>query len=254
MPTADRIPTNLRTLLILEVLGKSERPLTATQINEAMGLPKQTVHRLCATLEENGFVIRHGQSRKYQVARRLRELGSGLLNSSRDHIARRQILKDVAAQTGETVNYVVPDDKGMTYLDRVETDWAFRIQLPIGSTVPFHSTASGKCFLASLTPKARKDFIASLTFTKATARTISDSETLLTELATIRKNGYSLDQEEFAEGMLALAVPVTDNEGRFVAALAVLGPTQRMSVESTIAMKDAMQLAASKLQTALFAE
>lgn len=254
MPTADRIPTNLRMLLILEVLGKSERPLTATQINEAMGLPKQTVHRLCATLEENGFVIRHGQSRKYQVARRLRELGSGLLNSSRDHIARRQILKDVAAQTGETVNYVVPDDSGMTYLDRVETDWAFRIQLPIGSTVPFHSTASGKCFLASLTPKARKAFIASLTFTKATARTISDSETLLTELATIRKNGYSLDQEEFAEGMLALAVPVTDNEGRFVAALAVLGPTQRMSVESTIAMKDAMQLAASKLQTALFAE
>ncbi len=254
MPTADRIPTNLRTLLILEVLGKSERPLTATQINEAMGLPKQTVHRLCATLEENGFVIRHGQSRKYQVARRLRELGSGLLNSSRDHIARRQILKDVAAQTGETVNYVVPDDSGMTYLDRVETDWAFRIQLPIGSTVPFHSTASGKCFLASLTPKARKAFIASLTFTKATARTISDSETLLTELATIRKNGYSLDQEEFAEGMLALAVPVTDNEGRFVAALAVLGPTQRMSIESTIAMKDAMQLAARKLQTALFAE
>ncbi len=254
MPTADRIPTNLRTLLILEVLGKSERPLTATQINEAMGLPKQTVHRLCATLEENGFVIRHGQSRKYQVARRLRELGSGLLNSSRDHIARRQILKDVAAQTGETVNYVVPDDSGMTYLDRVETDWAFRIQLPIGSTVPFHSTASGKCFLASLTPKARKAFIASLTFTKATARTISDSETLLTELATIRKNGYSLDQEEFAEGMLALAVPVTDNEGRFVAALAVLGPTQRMSIESTIAMKDAMQLTASKLQTALFAE
>ena len=60
MSSAQRIPTNLRTLLILEVLGKSDQPMTATQINESLGLPKQTVHRLCTTLEENGFISRHG--------------------------------------------------------------------------------------------------------------------------------------------------------------------------------------------------
>ena len=41
-----KIPTNFRTLLILEVLGKSDRPMSATEINEKMELPKQTIHRL----------------------------------------------------------------------------------------------------------------------------------------------------------------------------------------------------------------
>jgi len=251
--STDRIPTNLRTLLILEVLGKSDQPLTATQINEHLDLPKQTVHRLCTTLEENGFISRRGKSRRYQVARRLRELGVGLLHNSSDHIARRQILQEIASQTRETVNFVVPENSGMKYLDRVETDWAFRIQLPIGSNVPFHCTASGKCFLASLPPKACKTMVATLNLEEMTQHTLTDPEKLLAELAQIRREGFSLDREEFMEGMVALSVPVTDSDGRFVAALAVHGPTQRMSIEETIGKKQDMFDAARKLRSALMA-
>ena len=252
MSDTDRIPTNLRTLLILEILGKSDRAMTATEINQSLGLPKQTVHRLCATLEENGFIARQGTSRHYQVARRLRELGSGLLYNSRDHIARRQILVDVANKIGETVNYVVPEDSGMSYLDRVETDWAFRIQLPIGTNVPFHCTASGKCFLASLTPKARRKLVNSLSLEAMTASTHTSPDPLLEELDEVSRLGYSLDQEEFLEGMVAISVPVTDPSGRFVAALAFHGPTQRISLSYAIDQKDLLQAAANRLSEALF--
>ena len=108
MQSPTKTPSNLRTLLILEVLGKSDRPMTATEINAVLHLPKQTVHRLCATLEEFGFITRLSNSKEYQVARRLREVGAGLLYNSRDHIMRRQILLDVAQEVGETVNFAVP--------------------------------------------------------------------------------------------------------------------------------------------------
>ena len=78
MTTKERIPTNLRTLLILEILGKSNKAMTATEINDVLQLPKQTVHRLCSTLEENGFLTRVGRTKRYQAARRLRDLGMGL--------------------------------------------------------------------------------------------------------------------------------------------------------------------------------
>ncbi len=249
-----RIPTNLRTLLILEILGKSDRAMTATEINQSFGLPKQTVHRLCATLEREGFLTRQGNSKRYQVARRLRALGVGLLYNSRHHIARRQILLDVARQVRETVNFVVPEDDGMSYLDRVETDWAFQIQLPIGTNVPFHCTASGKCFLASLAPKARQSLVSSLTLRRLTSATHTRPEELLSELALIARRGYSLDEEEFLEGMVAIAVPVSDHAGRFVAALAFHGPTQRLSVADAIAQKKILQDAALKLRVALFSE
>lgn len=249
---SERIPTNLRTLMILEILGHSDRAMTATEINEKLGLPKQTVHRLCATLEKNGFLARADNSRRYHVARRLRDLGAGLLNNSQLHIARRQILMEVASQVRETVNFVVPEDSGMSYLDRVETDWAFQIQLPIGTNVPFHCTASGKCFLASLSRKTRSELVASLTLEPMTPKTHTNPDTLLAELKEIAKIGYSLDREEFIEGMVAIAVPVTDAHGRFVAAVAFHGPTQRISVEDAIARKEVLQKAAIKLRDAIF--
>lgn len=248
----ERIPTNLRTLLILEIMGRAERAMSATEIGHEMGLPKQTVHRLCTTLEENGFLVRQGNSRKYQVARRLREMGAGLLQNSRDHMARHQILLDVAAQVGETVNYVVPQDTGMHYLDRVETGWAFRVQLPVGTNVPFHCTASGKCFLSSLRPKARGKLVHCLRLERMTPYTHVAPEPLLAQLAQIAKQGYALDEEEFVEGMVAIAVPVTDAEGRFVAALAFHGPSQRLSLSAAIERKDMLTQAAKRLSTALF--
>lgn len=254
MTSTDRIPTNLRTLLILEVLGRSERAMTATEINDAMGLPKQTVHRLCATLEENGFIARVGKSKRYQVARRLRELGSGLLYNSRDHIVRHQILKDVANQVGETLNYVIAEDSGMRYLDRVETDWAFRIQLPVGSNVPFHCTASGKCFLANLPLKQRENFINNMLFDQMTEHTHTEPVEFAKELRIVRKQGYALDREEFYDGMIAVAVPMTDAGGRFVAAIAMHGPTQRLSVDTLIDNVPLLQSAADRLSAELFSD
>lgn len=254
MAPSDRIPTNLRTLLILEVLGRSNQAMTATEINEVLGLPKQTVHRLCVTLEENGFIARLGNSKRYQIARRLRELGSGLLHNSRDHIARRQILNDLATKVGETVNFVIPEADGMRYLDRVETDWAFRIQLPIGTNVPFHCTASGKCFLASLPPKQQQNLVQNLNFERMTSQTHVSAETFLEELAEVRKLGYSLDREEFLDGMIALAVPMMDANGRFVSSIAMHGPTQRLSIDLLVSQVDLMQDAARRLSEVLFSD
>lgn len=252
MADKDRIPTNLRTLLILEIIGQSDAPMTATEINSALGLPKQTVHRLCRTLEEEGFLTRDGESRRYQPSRRLRDLGAGLLSHSRMHIARRQILLEVSREVGETVNFAVPEDDGMSYVDRVETDWAFRIQLPIGTRVPFHCTASGKCFLSSLAPRQRRALVASLKLGAMTANTHTSPESLLADLDRIGARGFSLDEEEFMDGMVAVSVPVRNASGMFVAALACHGPTQRFSIDQAIAHKGVLQQAAARLTDVLF--
>ena len=159
---------------------------------------------------------------------------------------------DVAKEVRETVNFVVPEDPGMSYVDRVETDWALQIQLPIGSHVPFHCTASGKCFLASLKPDARERFVTSLDLVASTRATKTKMDVLIADLEAIKDRGYSLDQEEFLDGMVAIAVPVTDADGRFVAALAFHGPTQRLTIDDAIAKKNVLKDAAVKLRQALF--
>lgn len=252
MTSEERIPTNLRMLLILEVVGRTDKPMTPTEINAELGLPKQTVHRLCSTLEAEGFLTRSSDGKRMKPARRLMNMGAGLVQSSRDHFIRHQIIENVARQVREAVNFVVPQESGMHYLDRVDTDWAFRIQLPVGTNVPFHCTASGKSYMASLPPAARRAFVMGLDLKPLTDKTHTNSITLLEELTETRKRGYSIDNEEFMDGMVALAVPVTDAQGRYVASLAMHGPSQRLSLEKAVSERSVLIEGAERIQSILF--
>ncbi|MEC8197073.1 MAG: IclR family transcriptional regulator C-terminal domain-containing protein, partial [Pseudomonadota bacterium] len=127
-----------------------------------------------------------------------------------------------------------------------------RIQLPVGTEVPFHCSASGKCFLASLGPTARKRMVASLTLEQRTETTHVTADSLLTELAQIARDGFAVDREEFMDGMVAIAVPVKDARGRFIAALACHGPTPRMKLTDAMAQVGFLQESAQRLGDALF--
>ncbi|MBY8977790.1 IclR family transcriptional regulator [Rhodobacteraceae bacterium NNCM2] len=224
----ERMPTNLRLLKILEVIATSDRPLSAMEVNEQVELPRPTIHRLCQTLQDEGYVVQEPGTRKLRPSRRMRSFAAGILNASHIHIARHQIMKQVASALGETVNFVVPEAQGMRYLDRVETDWPLRVQLPIGTHVPFHCTASGKCFLASMNARGTRRFLATLSLTEQTSRTQTDVDKLAREVAVVRRLGFSTDHEEFIEHMSAVAVPVISTDGYFVAALAAHGPSSRL--------------------------
>jgi DNA-binding IclR family transcriptional regulator len=96
----------------------------------------------------------------------------------------------------------------MIYLERVETDWPLRVQLPIGSRVPLHCTASGKLYLSSLNNDQLTLLLQALDTSAVTKNTISDFDALSIELSRIRNRGYAEDNEEFIDGMVAISVPV----------------------------------------------
>lgn len=240
-----RIPTNLRALMILEIMGQQSEPMTAAEIGREIGLPKQTAHRLCNTLADEGFLVREAGG--LRPGRRARLMASGILHASTSHIARHQILRRLAAKMGETVNFVVPEEQGMSYKDRVETDWPFRVQLPIGSHVPFHCTASGKTFLATLRRAERVRLVHAIRLDPHTPNTITDPGDLLDELSRIARRGYALDKEEFVEGMAAIAVPIRDPSGRYLASIGVHGPAQRFPAETAATWAPVMNEAARDL-------
>ncbi|MBT0958059.1 IclR family transcriptional regulator [Alphaproteobacteria bacterium KMM 3653] len=254
MDEAARIPTNLRTLLIIEAVSKSEQALTATQINASIGLPKQTIHRLIAMLETEGYIIREPGTKSYRPSRRLREIGNGLVHVTQNPTIRHQILQQISEQLREAVNFVVPEPTGMHYLDRIDADWPLRIQFPIGTNVPFHATASGKCYMACLPAAKRTRLVNALALNSLTKATITRPEALLEELSLTAKRGYAVDDQEFMEDMVAIAVPLRDLSGAYAASLALHGPVQRLSLQDAIGHLPVLQSGAEKLQQALFSD
>ncbi|WP_299294473.1 IclR family transcriptional regulator, partial [uncultured Tateyamaria sp.] len=151
---------------------------------------------------------------------------------SSEHLrtARLTILRGVAEEIGETCNLATPDREGMTYLDRVETEWPLRIQLPIGTQVPFHCTASGKMYLSTLRPHVLRSILTARPLEERTEGTLTDIERIKTELEATRQRGYSTDNEEFMAGMTAVAVPVWDGNGKLLATLSAHAPMQRRTL------------------------
>lgn len=140
-------------------------------------------------------------------------------------------MRILAEEVGETCNLAAPDRDGMVYLDRVETHWPLRIQLPVGTQVPFNCTASGKVYLASLRSDKLDRLLASTDLEKCTERSLDEPETLREEISKTRAQGYSTDDEEFMTGMAAIAVPIYDDRKRLLSTLSIHAPIQRHDLE-----------------------
>ena len=238
---------SLRLLLILEEVAKVGVPTTPTEINRSIGLPKQTLHRMFASLESQGFLQREHDGRSYSPGLRMRSIAINTISSPGSRAARLAIMSRLAEDIGETCNLSIPDRNAMIYADRIETEWPLRIQLPIGTRVPLHCTASGKLYLSTL-PRSQLDRIINNTkLERRTSKTLIARETLSDEIDRIRSKGFSEDNEEFIEGMIALAVPINDQQGRFLSALAFHAPTPRMPFTAAHMHLDRLRDAANEL-------
>ncbi len=245
--TTDTIPPNLRLLFTLEEVAKAGVPMTPTEVNLHLGLPKPTIHRLFATLEAEGFLQRDIDGRSYSSGPRMRMMSANVLSSLRIRTARLAVMTKLAEEIGETCNLAIPERNGMIYIDRVETKWPLRIQLPIGTEVPFYCTASGKLYLSTLSKTHLLRYMGAESFVAHTTKTIIDINFLQNELQLTRERGYSQDNEEFMENMIAVGVPIKDDQGRMYSTLSFHAPTQRLSLSDAMEYIEPLRDAAKEL-------
>ncbi|MEO0709324.1 MAG: IclR family transcriptional regulator [Pseudomonadota bacterium] len=247
----ETIPTNLRLLLVLEAVAEAGVPVTPTEVNAGLDLPKPTIHRLFNTLELEGFLQRDLDGKTYSPGPRLRSFAGGILSSLRIRTARQAILKRLSRQIGETCNIALPDRDAMIYLERVETEWPLRIQLPQGSRVPFHCTASGKMYLSSLASNHLQRFLKAADLEASTEKSITDRKALLDEITKVRDQGFAIDEGEFMDDMVALAVPILGPQRRLMATLSFHAPSQRFDSKKALEHLPDLRIASAELSSLL---
>lgn len=241
------IQTNLRPLRILQAVASAGAPVSAAEIGEALNLPKPTIHRLFQTLEADGWLMRDLGGRGFVAGHGLRRLAANTMSGPGLRRERMLLLSALAREIGETCNIAMPESGAMTYVDRVETEWPLRIRLPVGSHVPLHCTASGKMYLSTLSTAQLSRVLGRMTLLAPTPNSITDPDSLRDEIALTRDRGFSEDNEELIEGMVALAVPIRDNLGRFLATLSFHAPVQRLTLDAAHRYLPRLQEVAAEL-------
>jgi len=237
----------LRSLAVMEFVANSERSVSLTEIMLAVHLPKPTVFRILTTLEEAGMLLREPDAKRYVPGERLAILAGNVLLHSPHRSARRAILEELVERVGETCNLTIPNGHLVMYLDRVESAWPLRINLHAGSKVPLYASASGKLFLAHSPKRMRDRLLTNAPLIAHTKNTLTTLRQLELEFTSIRRSGYAVDNEEYLAGICCLAVPVTNDQDRVVAAVAVHGPVSRMSVSQAIEFLPTLREAAEQI-------
>jgi DNA-binding IclR family transcriptional regulator len=244
----------LRAFTVLEAVVRADKSVSLDDVASACGLPKPTVYRALVMLEQAGMLLREPVSKRYTAGARLSTFALDVLKNSIVRAPAHTILQRLVDEIGETCNVSMLDGNAMVYLDRVETPSPLRLNLQPGSHVPLHCTSSGKLLLSQLSRSQRQKLLGNGPLQRCTVNTITDVSLLEQELERFTADRVATNNEEFHVGMIGVAVPILDRNGRTCASLAVQAPVVRMSLEQALLHVDSLRLAAQALSDAYFGE
>ena len=224
--TAAPVQSVDRAITILELLAR-EGESSVTEIAARLGVHKSTAFRLLATLETHRLVEQINDRGRYR-------LGVGNLRLAGATTARldvvseaRPLTRQLAADTGETVNITVRSEESALYLDQVAGSSALQSHNWVGQRIPLHATSNGKVLLSEL---SQPDFDAALPhLPRFTEHTITSRERLREVLDGVRRLGYALAVDELEVGLTAAAAPIRSAHGDIIASMSISGPTFRLS-------------------------
>jgi DNA-binding IclR family transcriptional regulator len=143
---------------------------------------------------------------------------------------RRSILRALSEKLDETVNLSIPHGAKLIYFDRLESHWPFQVNLNVGAELPLHCCASGKLYLSTLEPKLAMDIFNRISHPKSTKNTITNASKFEAEIKKIRRDGYSIDNEEWFDHMIGAAVPIIGDNGSLIGSLSTHALSTRKSI------------------------
>lgn len=212
-----------RGLVILNTFDDAHPTRTIGELADALGLSRGAAHRYVATLVALDYLQRCPGTRKYRLGPSIMSLGMCALNTLEVRRLGKPHAEQLARDLGYTVTLAILVDVDIMEIEKVGFRASLNRQNTSGVGLPSYCTAQGKVLLAALPEAERRALIGRIAFTARAPRTIVTQEALLTELKTVARLGFAVNNEEFAEGLRGVAAPIRDSSFNVVAALGMSG-------------------------------
>ncbi len=206
-----------RALAILASFENSTGSLSVAKIAQRAHLPLSTTYRLVRELEEWGG-LRRGSDGKYGIGFRIWELGQLAGRRLRDRA--HPFLQDLFDLTHENVHMAIRDGMQTLYVDKVYGSRKMPVVSRIGGRLPMHATAVGRILLADQ-PDWFVDAYLQRELEAPTPKTVTDPKILRQIIDEVRRDGFSVTQEQMRVGVLSMALPVNYN-GQVVASVGLV--------------------------------
>ena len=221
-----RVHSVERALRILDILATAGvEGASGTDIGRQLGVSKSTAFALLQTLKSRDFVTDAGTGtgRRYRLGMGLARLGDRVVSETTINDIAMPVLRALTEATGYTSRLAVLDEGYAIVVARVDSPGVVRFSTHLGRRELAHCSGVGKALLSSLPPDDVRTIVGMTGMPRRTSHTITDIETLGEDLAIVRQRGYSIDDEEDADGVFCVGAPVYDFRGVCAGAISITG-------------------------------
>jgi DNA-binding IclR family transcriptional regulator len=155
-------------------------------------------------------------------------------------------LRRLCEQYQENVDLSVLDDMDVVFVNHLEGPQRVKVASATGQRLPAFATASGRANLAYLPDEAVRGILAGgmPCYTQYTPLSL---EAVLEDLRLTRERGYALSEQEYEDGINAVAAPILDGSNRPFAAVAIVGPAYRLTRERMVEIGPTVVAAAHEI-------
>jgi DNA-binding IclR family transcriptional regulator len=212
----------LRLLLLV-----SARP-TGVRVNEAsaeLGVAPSTAHRLLQMIAHHGLAVQDRDTKAYRPGPALVKIG----NSREQFLERaRPVLRDLAAETQETVHFSVLEQSFSVTLFTAEGPHMLRVGDRTGHAIPVWLGAMGHCLLFDHDDDAVRALLPS---GLRGPGGVPMADVLVEQLRVDRERGFAHHDGGVEPGVSVAAVPVRGTAGTVEYAIGMTYPTSRIPQE-----------------------
>lgn len=185
----------LKALEIIELLDL-EGALGITEIALRLGMDKSSVFRALNTLKSKYYVRQDPDTLKYSNSFKLFEMGHNVVRETGLPRAASHFMRQLSCEVEGAVNLGVRDGHRAVYIDKIDSESTVRVNLKVGQSLPLYSTGMGKSLMAFLPEDSLRELLDDLVFEKSCPNTHDGPDSLLDDLAEVRRRGYAVDDEE----------------------------------------------------------
>ena len=219
-----------RGLAVIRAFGPDRERLSLSEVARATGLTRAAARRFLLTLVKLGYVRSDG--REFSLRPKVLELGYAYLSGLALPDVAEPHLEDLSAKLHESSSISVLDGHHIVYVARVATKRIMTVAISVGTRFPAYAASMGRVLLAALSQEELDKYLTEASFEAFTERTVTEPERLREVIAEVRRDGYSIVDQELEEGLRAIAAPIHDSSGAVTAAINVSAHASRMGADA----------------------
>jgi len=217
----------INAMRILRLFTPQRPELGVTEIAKALGLSKSTVHFLITTLTKEELLEKTPDS-KYKLGLVFLRL-SGIIEEQMEiHRESLPVLIKLRDEFDENAYIGILEQNKVAYLQKAESRKPAIVLSQIGNRNPAFCTGTGKAILAYQKEELIAEIAADLPSYNLGPNAIRDPALFKRHLQEVKQQGYAVCIDEIDIGIASIGVPVRNYTGKVVAAVSIVGPTERI--------------------------